>query len=474
MSSAGDRVSAGGRAGDAAPVPTREDPVAVAASEVAGGPLGRYAVAGARGWRYYAGALAAASALPVALGVTMRAHCIDSGWSTPDQFWHACFSDIPATYKDQGLTAGFWALLTGAAGGPTPVQPPLTSLVMTLLASLVPAAPMEDQSRFYFGLWAVLGAVLIALTTWWTAATTPRLPWNAAHVALSPVVALTLVVAPDVLGLVLTAAGMYLWSRQRLVASGVLLGLAVSARSYPVVILLAIMLLAVRSGRVRAAALTVAAAAGAFAAVLLVLVVANPAAAWLPYQSWARSGPGFGTPWLLPQLAGYTVPNAIVTAMCVMGWVAALLTGAALALGARRRPTVAEVALVMLVVVMVTGKSVPVQSSLWLVPLVALVGLRWKDHLLWAGAEALHFIAVWLYFATSVTPDRGLPAGWYGFFLLLRVAAMGWLARRTWQVAWDRAPAPEDDTTADPPDADPDGADGVLSGRPDALVVRFS
>ena len=60
------------------------------------------------------------------------------------------------------------------------------------------------------------------------------------------------------------------------------------------------------------------------------------------------------------------------------------------------------------------------QASLWLVPLVALVGLRWRDHLIWASAEALHFGGVWLYLAGTSTPDRGLPSGWYALTLVVR------------------------------------------------------
>lgn len=465
-------------AADRVTAPSRDDDVVATASEVIGGPLGRYAVVLARGWRYYAAVLAATSAVPMALGVLERAHCIDLGWRTPDQFWHACFSDIPATYKDQGLTAGLLAFLSGSPGAGSPVHPPVTGLVMSVLASLVPSAPLEDRMRFYFALWAVLGGVLIALTTWWTAATTRRLPLRASHVALSPVVALTVVVAPDVLGVALAAAAVYAWSRRRLVTSGILLGLAMSARTYPVVILLALLLLATRAGQLRAWSVTGAAAGGTFAVVFLAFLGLNPDAAVRAYEGWAQSGAGFGSPWLLPQLGGFALPAGAVTILAVLGWVAAVVVGVVFALGAPRRPGVAEVTLVMLGIVMVTGKSMPVQSALWLVPLVALVGLRWNDHLLWAAAEALHFVAVWLYFATSVTPDRGLPAGWYAFFLSLRVAGVVWLVHRTWSVAWRRCPAADaeriDDGTEEHAEADPDETAGVLAGQPDALIVRFT
>ena len=59
--------------------------------------------------------------------------------------------------------------------------------------------------------------------------------------------------------------------------------------------------------------------------------------------------------------------------------------------GGRRRTTlalaIAGVALLVVAVVVITSKNLPVQSSLWLVPLVALAGVPWRDHLVWAAAE---------------------------------------------------------------------------------------
>ena len=49
----------------------------------------------------------------------------------------------------------------------------------------------------------------------------------------------------------LAAAGLLAWSRSRPVVSGILLGLAISARTYPVLFILAIALVALRAGRGR-------------------------------------------------------------------------------------------------------------------------------------------------------------------------------------------------------------------------------
>ena len=64
---------------DLVTAPTRGDEIAAAASEVIGGPVGRYAAGLVRGWRYYAAILAGASAVVSGLGVLLRAPCIDTG-----------------------------------------------------------------------------------------------------------------------------------------------------------------------------------------------------------------------------------------------------------------------------------------------------------------------------------------------------------------------------------------------------------
>ena len=167
---------------------------------------------------------------------------------------------------------------------------------------------------------------------------------------------------------------------------------------------------------------------------------------------------------------GFSLPDPLsptaLSLLAASGWLVALLVGAWLAWAGERRPGVAEVGLVMVAIVVCTGKSFPVQASLWLVPLVALVGLRWRDHLIWAGAEALHFGGVWLYLAGISVPDRGLPSGWYMVVLLLRLLGIGWLVLQTWWLVRDRMPR-----MISPEETDP--LAGPLTDAPDAMRVRI-
>jgi uncharacterized membrane protein len=408
---------------------------------VAGGPLGRHVSARATSWVATLVPLMVATGATMALSVAERAHCIQKGWVGSDQFWHACFSDLPSLYQLGNLDQGLGAYVGGT--GARSDHPVLTGAVMSWVGGFVPDGAFLDQTRWYFGLWALLGTALAVAIVYLTAASRPLHATNAAQVALSPVLLLAAMLSPDLFGVALASAGIWAWSRRRPFLAGVLLGLGVTARTYPLLIVVALVVLGLRTGRLEAVGRVLLGGAGAVAVVLLPFLVANPGAILRSYQVWWDSPAGLGAPWMVPQLLGHPLPTGATTVLTVAGLLVAVLAGAVFALSTRRRPTLAEVALVLVALALLTGKAFPVQSSLWLVPLVALCGLRWRDHLVWAGAEALHFVAVWLYVGGLSKPDRGLPPGWYAVFLIVRVLAVGYLVWRVWHTAAARPEAPD-------------------------------
>ena len=97
-----------------------------------------------------------------------------------------------------------------------------------------------------------------------------------------------------------------------------------------------------------------------------------------------------------------------VAVLAVLGWG---LAAALLVLMTRRRPrpVVGATALVGLAVVLMTAAAFPPAAALWLVPFVALTGIRWRDHLLWAAAEAVHAVALFGHLLERTDPGKGLP-----------------------------------------------------------------
>ncbi len=494
------------------PMPSQADPVARAASEVIGGPLGRRAAIPMEQWDESPGAQEAAGAsqtqlaraalrvmpwqpaaalasvfagLFVAIGVLQKQYCLNHGWGVPEAFYRMCYQDMPYLFTSTDLVRGGWPY-----GGDTgPAHPVVTGFALWVTSLLVPGdVGSVREQQVYVGVWAVLTVLLVALMAMFVARSCRRTPYRAMHVALSPLIVTVALVSPDIVGVALATFGLYLWSRERPVEAGIVLGLAVAARTYPVLLLIAIGLLAWRTGRLRDWGMTALAAALTVGAALAAGAVASGGAVFAAYRTWYSSGAENGSIWFVFNLASQDVPPIIVTAGVVLGWILALTAGAVLALATIRRPTIAEVALVIVVIVLLTSKSLPVQSSLWLVPLVALAGLSWRTHLIWAATEVLHFGAIWLYLGGLSDANRGLPAPWYAVFLLLRLGGIAYLGYVVIHRA-RRRPAlvdEEDDVTSglypdwpssDPVaavGADPDELAGPMAGRPDRMLVRLS
>ncbi|PWJ26967.1 uncharacterized protein DUF2029 [Branchiibius hedensis] len=402
--------------------PSRVEGPAIVGSQVFGGAVGRFATIGRRGWPFVAALLSAAASVMVALSVLQKSHCVKVGWGSPGSLWRACYSDIPIS---GGGSGGPWA-----SGGPGQSQPVLTAVLTWFAQKIVPGGSSLERQQMLFAVGAVIVVICIALTVTATAATLRNTPWLAAHVALSPVLITASMVSFDVFGVALAALGLWAWARHRPLLAGVLLGAAVMARSYPLVFVAVLVLLCLRDGRRHDLTRLVAGVMGV-SAICIGLAAAVGGEPFAPYAGWNDAGPGYGSVWLLLQIAGVNIPAHPLTVIALAGWVIALLVGF---IAVRVRPDVAfaPLALLMLVVVLLTGKAIPVQACLWLLPLLALCAVRWRDHLIWAGVEIVYFIMVWMYIAAPSNAPKGLPGAAYAVFSLARTLAYVGIAWAAW------------------------------------------
>ncbi|WP_426564205.1 glycosyltransferase family 87 protein [Angustibacter sp. McL0619] len=467
---------------DVTVAPSREDPLVRRFSAVVGGPAGDRIRGGRHGWWTAARVLVVLAMVALSFGVVEKQHCRAQGWTSPDQFFHACYSDLPLLYETSGIARGVNPYAAGAPAGALG-QPVLTGLLSWAVGTVTPHGSMIERDRTYFDIsTGVIALLVLALVLLTVASTGRRRPWDASLVALSPLLALSALVSFDMLGIALAAAALLLWGRSRPLVAGVLLGLAITARTYPLVLLLVLALLALRTGRWRAWLITAAAAFVTVVVVLAPFLASNSEAVKASYRTWWHAGASYGSIWLLP-LALPSDPRprwvarlgldptqldaGTVTTLTLLGIVLAVAVGFLMTLGTERRPRVAQVAFVVLAIVVMTGKAWPVQASLWLLPLAALARPRWRDHLIWAGCEATYFVGVWLYVAGQTTANRGLPGSWYSVLVVLRVAGLLWLVCL---VVRD-ARRPELDVVREAGYDDPVG--GPFAGAEDSVVVRF-
>lgn len=426
-------------------VPSRADAVAHAGTEVIGGPTGRH-VRRSTGWRPAAAILSALSGVMVALGLVQKGHCVQNGWGSPGALWRACYSDLPTA-------VGNHAEQPWSAGGPGEQQPILTATLSWLVRQVVPDGTGRDEQRLYFLISAVLIALGVAAGVVLLARTMPDTPWLAAHLALSPVLVTTALISFDVLGVVLATAGICAWLRSRPAWAGVLLGAAALSTTYPLILAAAVVLVALRDRAREALTSFVAGLLGAIAVVLAAATVLGDTLA--PYRQWWDAPVGYGSPWRVLQISHVAMSAHTASWLAIIGWAVALATGAFLVSRPAHLTPLAPLALTMLAIVMATGKTFTPQEGLWVLPLLALCGLEWREHLVWAGVEVLYFVTLWPYVAHDSNPAKALAGAGHAVFTIVRLAAYAGLA---W-VAWLSADELQDDRT------------GVLSQEPDRTDV---
>lgn len=450
--------------------PSREDPVVATASEVVGGPLGRRAwlVARRAGLWTPTVVLIVMTTLAGVLGLLAKQHCRATGWQTPDQFTHLCYSDVPALFGARGLADGLIPYLDGT-GDQVVEYPVLTGLVMWIMALLTPgsgASASRALTFFDLTMLGSFGATIVSVLA--VARTHLRRPWDAAMVALAPGIILTASINWDMYAVALTALATLAWARGRPAAAGVWLGLGVAAKFYPLLLLGPLLLLCLRAGRMRAYISLLGTAAAAW-------LIVNVPVMLLDFDGWFRfyklsqsRTAGFSSIWLVLSHVGLGVPDDRLNNVAELLLIVLCIGIAWLALAAPRRPRFAQLAFLTLVAFVLANKVYSPQYVVWLIPFAALARPRWRDFLIWQATEAVHFVGIWLYLVgyTPGKENRALPEDWYDGTVLIHIAGTLWLAAWVIRDIWK----PERDVVRADGSDDPGG--GVLDGAADVLTLQ--
>ncbi len=462
-------------------MPTWHDDVARQAAEAVGGPWGRHAATGrARFWTPLRVCLLFTT-LALALAWTKQAPCASGDWTGSVQYTHLCYSDTVPLFGVHGLGSGQVPYLDSAVEYPV-----LTGAFMAVAAgiagiydgaartaALLPGIPPVQT---YYVVTCLLLSCCALLTTRAVLGSAGRRPWDAAMVALSPLLVVHAFTNWDLFAVALAALGMWAWARDRPVLAGVLLGLGVAAKLYPALVLVALFLVCLRAGALRAWWRAAVAALAAWAVVNAPVAVLAPEN-WSRFFRLNRTRPADpDTIWSLlleatdhrlfdgPLELGQTpsVLNAVVAVLLVLmvaavGW---------LTLAAPVRPRIAQVAFLLVAGFLLLNKVWSPQYSLWLLPLAVLARPKWRSLLLWQATEALLWVPRMLWYLG--TDDRGVQMHWFHLGVLVRdVAVLVLVALVVRDVL-----RPDGDVVRTSWWGTDDPAGGPLDRAPDRVVLR--
>lgn len=431
-----------------------------------GGPPGKRALVHQRRWFTPLRVSLGLATLTLMIAWFKDRTCAYQPWTSGTQFTHLCYSDIIGTWQTQGLDRGAVPYLdyvgqatdgSSPGGVAHPILVGLFSYIANLLATplkwLSESVPGQGHALVGYEAYFVVSALMLSgcflVATWAVSRSVGAHRWIAAVFALSPLVMMHAFTDWTLLAVALSCVGVMYSVRGNPIRAGIFLGLAVSAAMYPQVILLAIIFIGLRTGRVSEAFRTVGLAAAAWL-VINVPVIAIATKGW-GYFWWASaSSPGEPTSlWTLGQRivsrapefsyspligpATINVASAVLFVLVAAGvWVIVARAAAP--------PTLAQVAFLLVAAFLIVTKSWSPQASMALLPLAVMAVPQWRVLLPWQIAECFLWMTTSLWFLqrdiTAVNVQRqqrgqtvkllsGVDYPYVGLLILLRLIAIG-------------------------------------------------
>ncbi len=456
------------RSDDGRDLPSRNDALGAALAQTIGGPVGRHALIGRSRFWTPLRVMLLIGVVFLALGYSTKAACLQStdtgtaaqrvaNWENQRAYYSLCYSDTVPLYTAELLNQGRFPYKSSwiekdADGNPhvvwdgsEPVRymeyPVLTGIYQYLSMSLaktysalttVASVPVVAEVVMFFNISAFGLALAWLVTVWATALLSGRRIWDAALVAGSPVLIFQIFTNFDALAVACATGAMLAWARRRPVLAGALIGIGVALKLYPLLLLGPLLVLALRTGRMREFGKTAVTTVLAWIVVNLPILVLFPRG-WSEFfrlnarrgddmdsiynvvksfTGWQGFDPGLGF-WEPP-----TVTNA-VTAVLFLVCCAGI---GYLALTAARRPRLAQLAFLVVAAFLLTNKVWSPQFSLWLVPLAVLALPHRRILLAWMTIDALVWVPRMLYLYGE--QNRGLPEQWFTATVLLRDVAV--------------------------------------------------
>ena len=340
-------------------------------------------------------------------------HCAATGWQSPDQYVHACYSDIPALYGERGLDKGVWAYSSGADSVEYPV---IQGAIMWITAKVIPSGINN-----YFYTSALLLALLFIFISFITFKMKPEFGYL---LPLAPAAVACLYINWDLWAIATMMLAIYWFDRKAEVASAVALGIAISTKFLPVFLLIPIAIIFFRQEKISKFLKYAVIAVATFALINLPVALTTPVGWWRFYDLNLNRGSDWGSLWYALSNLGLNLTHQNYLSILLLMIGLSALTIFLLQL--RTPPTLAHTAIFVMIIVMAVSKVYSPQYVLWLTPLAVIALIDRRDLTIfwfWQGAEVIYHVAIWQHLAQVTGAQFGLPVVAYSVITLVRIGA---------------------------------------------------
>ena len=364
--------------------------------------------------------------LAALLSVAKFSPCANTGWATPDQYVHACYSDLPALFEARGLSTNQWPF---ASDDNSVEYPVITAMVMYLTSFAANSPVGYFNINVFFLILLFIAIVLIVRKI---------RPEFVYLVPVAPAMIASLFINWDLWAIATMMLAIYWFDRKQFLYSALLLGVSISTKFLPIFLLIPIVFIFWRENRLREAIKISAITFGTWLAINLPFALTTPTGWWRFYKLNLERGPDWGSFWLALQQLGINFTN--LNYLSILLLLIAFTTIAVLLFELKYTPSLASVAFFVIAAVMLASKVYSPQYVLWLTPLAVIALTNKKDlhaFWVWQATELIYHIAIWQHLAQVTDAKFGLGPTPYAILALLRIAGtiylMAILARRALQ-----------------------------------------
>ena len=343
-------------------------------------------------------------------------HCRVNDWASPDNYTHACYTDIPALFSERGLNTNIFPYLSSTN---SIEYPPVIGLGNWLISFITPS---ENSFRTFFDINALIILVLFFISAIIVRKIAPTYQYL---FPLAPAVIASLFINWDMWAVVSTLLAIYYFDKKKYEASGIWLGISIATKFFPIVLLLPIAIIFYRSSQIQLFYRYLFTTAIFWGAINIPIALTHFDGWWRFFKLNLERGADFGSIWYALSLLDIKIPylDLIYPLLSIV-----LFIGLAIyLLKLPSTPNLAAIALFALVIFTTAGKVYSPQYILWLTPL-AVIALQNSKQLItfwfWQATEITYHLAIWQYLALFSDAQFGLPAGGYALATIIRVIGM--------------------------------------------------
>jgi len=353
-------------------------------------------------------------------------HCESTGWATPDQYIHACYSDLPALFVSRGLDTNSWPY----ASNDNSVEYPVVTAMVMYATSFLANSPISYFNVNIFFLVLLFIATVIVIRK--------IRPEFAYLVPVAPAMIASLFINWDLWGIATMMLVIYWFDRKQYLYSALAMALSISTKFLPIFLLIPIGFILWRDTKIKEFIKYFAVVVATWIAINAPFAFTTPTGWWRFFKLNLERGADWGSIWLALQQLGISLTN--LNYLSILLLLIALTSVAVLLFELKYTPTLASIAFIVLASVMVASKVYSPQFVLWLTPLAVIALTNTKDlhaFWLWQATEVIYHVAIWQHIASVTDAKFGLGPTPYAIITLVRISGtiylMAVLARRALQ-----------------------------------------